>query len=158
VGAALTIPLVSTYRNIPFLFTRDFLMFSDGQFRPLSYALLAVVRTVVPADELLFWHLWLLGFVWLAAVLIYVVAARLLRQARTPATGPAAIAALLFALHPLTATAALDINQFHLLLGVVFYFAALALYLGPSQFAGARQSALRDPQGGLSVPKTANSD
>jgi tetratricopeptide (TPR) repeat protein len=133
VGAAVTIPLVSTYRTIPFLFTRDFLMFSDGQFRPLSYALLAAVRTVVPAEQLLFWHLWLLGFVWLAAVLIYVVAARLLRLTGMPATGPAAIAAFLFALHPLTATAALDVNQFHLLLGVVFYLAALAFYVGPGQ-------------------------
>jgi len=139
-GAAVDIPLVSSYRSIPFLFTRDFLMFTDGQFRPLSYALLAALRTVVPAEQRLFWHLWLLGFVWLAAALVYVVAARLLRAARLPATGPAGLAALLFALHPLTATAALDINQFHLLLGLVFYLAALALYLGPGLFAGARQS------------------
>ena len=159
--SALAIPLVSTYRNIPLLFTRDFLMFTDGQFRPLSSALLAAVRTAVPADGALFWHLWLLGFVWVAALLIYVVAARLLRDARLAATTPATVAALLFALHPLTATLALDINHFHLLLGLVFYLAVLALYLGPgshlsgppcregsgARFAGAPSARADGPDG-----------
>jgi len=124
--STLDIALVSTYRNVPFFFTRDFLMFSQGQFRPLSYALLAVVRTFVPADRPLFWHLWLLGFHWFAALLVFVVAYRWLRRWL-----PAALAALLYALDPLGSVVVTDINQFHLLLGLVFYLGALACYLRP---------------------------
>lgn len=124
--SALRIPLVSSYRNIPFFFTRDFLMFSDGQFRPLSYAVLAAMRTVVPADRPLFWHLWLLGFHWLAAVLMFVVARRLLGRWL-----PAALGAGVYALHPLGSVVVTDVNQFHLLLGLVFYLGALACYLRP---------------------------
>ncbi len=132
--SALRIPLVSSYRNIPFFFTRDFLMFSEGQFRPLSYAVLAAVRTVVPADRPLFWHLWLLGFHWLAAVLMFVVARRLLaRTVPVIRLVGAALGAGVYALHPLGSVVVTDVNQFHLLLGLVFYLGALACYLRPVQ-------------------------
>lgn len=123
---ALRLGLVSHYQNIPRLFTRDFLMFSDGQFRPLGYAVLAAVRTVVPAEARLFWHLWLLGFHWLAALLLYLLARRLLGRVL-----PAALAAGLYALHPLASVVVVDVNRFHLLLGLVFYLAALLCCVRP---------------------------
>ena len=135
-GSTLQVGLVSHYRNIPGLFTRDFLMFSDGQFRPLGYAVLAAVRTAVPADARLFWHLWLLGFHWLAAVLLFVLVRRLLGRVL-----PAALAAGLYALHPLASVVVLDVNQFHLLLGMVFYLGALVCYVRPGRTTRGAQAA-----------------
>jgi hypothetical protein len=70
-ASILRLPLLSWWRNVPLIFSRDFLMFSEGQFRPLSYALLAVVRTFIGPDNLLFWHVWLLAFHWLNTILVF---------------------------------------------------------------------------------------
>jgi len=117
-------PLVCSYRNVPGFFTRDFLMFSEGQFRPLGYAVLATVRGWVPADRLTFWHTWLVGVHWLTALLVFVVARRLLARA-----WPAAVAAGVYVLHPLASVVVNDVNEFHLLLGSLLYLGALACYL-----------------------------
>ena len=92
----LRLSLVSHYRNIPTLFTRDFMIFTDGQYRPFSYALVAAVRGFVPADNTLFWHLWLVGFHALNAVLVFAVARRFARK-----VFPAFVAGAVFAAHPL---------------------------------------------------------
>lgn len=56
-SSILRLPLLSWWRNVPVIFSRDFLVFSEGQFRLLSYGLLAVVRTFVGTEHGLFWHL-----------------------------------------------------------------------------------------------------
>lgn len=117
-------PLLSQWKNLPLIFSRDFLMFSDGQFRPLSYALIALVRTFVRADNVLFWHLWMLAFHWLNAVLVFVLVRHYARH-----LGSAILAAGLFGFHPLASVVVHRIGSFHYLLGLMFYLSALCTYL-----------------------------
>lgn len=120
----LELPQLSWWKNIPLIFSRHFLVFSDGQFRPLSYALLAAVRTVVPADSVPFWRLWSWAFHWLNALLVFALVRRFSKRAES-----AFFAALLFAWHPLASVAVNQINHFHYLLGVTFYLGTLHAYL-----------------------------
>ena len=120
----LRIPLVSTWRNVPTIFSQNFMIFTEGQFRPMSYALLAVVRTWVPAEGTTFWHAWLAGFHALNSVLVFLVAAHVARKL------PAALAAgALFAAHPMIALFANHMNAFPYVLAGTFYLATLACYL-----------------------------
>ena len=120
----LRLPLSSSWKNIPLIFSRDFLMFSDGQFRPLSYALLASVRTLVGPEHVLFWHIWLLVFHGLNAVLIFVLVRQFSKR-----LGGAVLASLVFGLHPLASVVVNTINYFHYVLGLSFYLGALCCYL-----------------------------
>ena len=47
----LRLPLLSHGKHIPKIFTRDFMLFTEGRYRPLSYALIALVRTIVRGDN-----------------------------------------------------------------------------------------------------------
>ncbi len=123
-GSVLHLPVLSWWRNLPLIFSRDFLMFTDGQFRPLSYALLAVVRTFVSPENVVFWHLWLLLFHFLNAMLVFLVARHFAKH-----TGSAILASLVFGLHPLAAVVVNNINYFHYVLGLTFYLSALWCYL-----------------------------
>ena len=46
-ASAIRLPLVSHVRNVGTLFHRDFTFFTDGQYRPFGYVVLATLRTVV---------------------------------------------------------------------------------------------------------------
>ncbi|MCK5526991.1 MAG: hypothetical protein KAJ05_07575, partial [Candidatus Latescibacteria bacterium] len=120
----LSLPLLSWWKNVPLIFSRDFLMFTEGQFRPLSYALLAVVRTFIGADHVLFWHGWLLAFHGLNAILVFVLVRRFSKRLWS-----AGLAALFFAFHPVSSVVANDINSFHFMLGLSFYLGSLCCYL-----------------------------
>ncbi len=122
--SVLRLPLLSSWKNLPLIFSRDFLMFTDGQFRPMSYALLAAVRTFVPVENVLFWHLWLLAFHGLNALLIFVLVRRFSKHPWS-----AVLAAAVFALHPLSSLVINDINAFHYVLGLTFYLGALCSFL-----------------------------
>ena len=122
--SVLRLPLLSSWRNIPFIFSRDFLMFTDGQFRPLSYALLAAVHTFFGVENVLFWHLWLLAFHGLNAFLVFVLVRRFSKHPWS-----AGLAAAVFALHPLSSLVINDINTFHYVLGWTCYLGALCCYL-----------------------------
>ncbi len=123
-SSMLQLPLLSWWKNLPLIFSRDFLVFSEGQFRPLSYALLSVVRTFIGTENLLFWHVWLLAFHWLNAILVFV-----LVQHFSKHTGSAVLAAAVFGLHPLASVMVSQINYFHYLLGLTFYLSVLCCYL-----------------------------
>ncbi len=116
-------PLLSHAGNIPAIFSKDFLLFTSGQFRPLSYALLAVVRSIIPTDNLLFWHMWLLGFHAANSLLVFA----LIRQF-TPRLLPALVGTSAFALHPLGSVLVNDINQFYMLAGLTLCLGILNLY------------------------------
>ena len=120
----LHLPLISSWRHLPAVFTADFMMFTDGQYRPLAYALLALVRSAVSPEVTWFWHLWLLGFHWLNAVL-----AGALVQRLGGGRGPALFAATLVAVHPVGAVVVNDPGAFHHLLGLSFFLGALYLYV-----------------------------
>lgn len=124
----LRLPLLSWWRNLPLIFSRDFVGFTAGQFQPLGYALLAVVRTFVQPDASLFWHLWLVGFHVLNALLVFS-----LVRVFTPRTGPALLAGLVFGLHPLASVAAGQVVRFPYLLGLTFFLASLRLYMAYDQ-------------------------
>ena len=123
-GSILRLPLLAWWKNVPLIFSRDFLMFSEGQFRPLSYTLLAVVRTFVRAENALFWHIWLLAFHALNAVLLYVLVRHFSKHLWS-----AGLAALLFGLHPLISVVVNHVDSFHYILGLTFYLGAFCCYL-----------------------------
>ncbi|HIE04691.1 MAG TPA: hypothetical protein EYP61_08025, partial [Candidatus Latescibacteria bacterium] len=120
----LSLPLLSWWRNIPAIFSEDFLMFSDGQFRPFGYSLLALVRTFVGPGKVGFWHVWLLAFHWLNALLVF-----LLVRELSGRWGVGALSSLAFALHPVSSVVAGDVNYFHYILGLTFFLASLLSYV-----------------------------
>jgi len=124
----LHLPVLSHVRNAPHILSRDFLLFTSGQFRPLSYLLLAVARTFVAPEKVFFWHVWLLGFHVANTVLVFAIA-RHFTQRMTVAL----VAAGVFALHPLGTVIVNDINQFHMLLGLTLSLGALKAYLSFSR-------------------------
>jgi len=126
--SVLRVPVLSHIRNLPRIMSRDFLLFSSGQFRPLSYVLLAFVRTFVASENVLFWHIWLLAFHFVNTLLIFSIARHFARRAAVALT-----AAALFALHPLSTVIVDDINQFHLLLGLTLSLGSLKAYLSFSR-------------------------
>ena len=136
--SVLRIPLLSHWRNIPTVFSQEFMIFSDGLYRPFSYALIALLRTWVPAGCTVFWHSLLIGLHTLNVLMVFLIAKRLLRHA-----GAAGLAAAIFGFHPLVSEVANRVNNLYLLLGVTFYLAAFLFWLlfragrGPGFFAGA---------------------
>ena len=122
--SVLRLPLVSHPRNVATIFSQDFMMFTDGQFRPLGYAILATVRGFIPADDALLWHLWLAAFHALGTVLVFGVA-----RALSSKTLPALVAGAVFAVHPMTSIWANDVNRFHLLLGGTLFLGAFLAYV-----------------------------
>ncbi|MFH1007201.1 MAG: tetratricopeptide repeat protein [Candidatus Latescibacterota bacterium] len=122
--SVLRLPLLSSWHNLPTVFSRDFTMFTDGQFRPMSYAVLAAVRTFVPTENVLFWHLWLLVFHGVNAILVFLLVRRFSKHLWS-----AGLAAAIFAWHPLASVVLNDINTFHYVLGLTCYLGALGCYL-----------------------------
>ena len=122
-NSVLQLPVLSHAGNIPLIFSQDFMLFSQGQYRPLSYVILAILRTVVSANSLLFWHLLLLGVHAINVILLFALILQF-----TPRLRSAWIGATLFCLHPLCTVIVNDINQFHILLGITFCAGTLYCY------------------------------
>ncbi|MEW6359103.1 MAG: tetratricopeptide repeat protein [Planctomycetota bacterium] len=120
----LRLPLLSTWRNLPIIFSQRFMIFSDGIYRPLGYGLIAVLRTFVPAETVWFWHTILIALHGLNVWLVFRIVKHFVKH-----DGAALLAAAVFACHPLASVLANDINELHLLMGSTFYFAALACFL-----------------------------
>jgi pentatricopeptide repeat protein len=119
----LSLPLLSHAQNIPLIFSQDFLLFTSGQYRPVSYAVLAGVRTFISPDHVLFWHLWLLGFHLGNTILVFLLVRRF-----TPRLSAPFIAAAIFCLHPLCTIHINNINQFHTILGTTLCLGCLNAY------------------------------
>lgn len=124
----LRLPVLSHVRNVPHILSRDFTMFTSGQFRPLSYVFVAVARTFVAADSVLFWHVWLLAFHFVNTLLVFAIARHF-----SPRPAVALTAAGVFALHPLCTVVVNDINQFYMLLGLTLSLGCLKAYLSFSR-------------------------
>lgn len=120
----LKLPVLSHWRNCPTHFTSAFTVFSDGQYRPLSYALIACVRAFVPLDQVRVWQLWFLGWHALNSLLLFSVARNLLKS-----DCGALAAAALFAVHPLGAHLTQPARHFHYLLGLALSLGALRCYM-----------------------------
>ncbi|MEW6238552.1 MAG: tetratricopeptide repeat protein [Candidatus Omnitrophota bacterium] len=119
----LSAPPVSYAGDIPLILSRDFTAYTDGQYRPLSYILLAAARTFISADNILFWRLWMLGFHALNAALVFSIV-RLFSECALVSL----FAAAAFALHPLCTAVVNDIDQFHILLGLTFTLLSMNSY------------------------------
>jgi tetratricopeptide (TPR) repeat protein len=120
----LRLPLLSWYGNIPRIFNPDFMMFTEGQYRPLSYALLAILRTFVSADNVLFYHAFFVAFHALNAMLVFAVARLFVRHLLG-----AFLAAGLFAAHPLASVFVNDVYHFHYVLATTFYLIAFLCHV-----------------------------
>ncbi|HUV39700.1 MAG TPA: hypothetical protein VMY39_08790, partial [Planctomycetota bacterium] len=116
-------PVVSTWRNLPVIFSRSFMIHTDGQYRPMSYGLLAVVRTWVSADHTVFWHAWLAAFHALGAMLVFLLVMHFSRK-----TWAALVAGCLFAVHPMTVLYTSHMNTFVYVLAGTLYLATLFAY------------------------------
>lgn len=136
--SALRLPLVSTWRNVRAIFSPEFMIHTEGQYRPLSYALLAAARTFVPADNVLFWHAWLVLFHVANALLLFAVARQFASR-----TASALFAAAFFLVHPLASVFANEVNPFHYVLGLTFYLGTFLAFVRfartgrPAAFAAA---------------------
>jgi len=126
--SVLRLPVLSHARNVPHIVSRDFTLFTSGQFRPLSYVLLVVARTFVAADSILFWHVWLLSFHFVNTLLVLSIARHF-----SPRPAVVLTAAAVFGLHPLCTVIVNDINQFYMLLGLTLSLGSLKAYLSFSR-------------------------
>ncbi len=120
----LRLPLLSHGKHVPRIFSQHFMAFTGGRYRPLPYALLALTRTFIPADNVVFWHVWLLAFHVLNALLVYAVARHF-----TDREGPAVLALGVFLLHPLASVFGHQIDLFPDILGGSFYLGTFLCYL-----------------------------
>ena len=123
-GDVLHLPLLSWWRNAPRILSADFTMFTDGQYRPGSYLLLALLRSFVSPGSVTFWHLLQVGLHLGNAALVGLVIHRLTGRRTGSLFG-----ALVFALHPLATVVVNDIGSFHHLAGATCLSAALWAYL-----------------------------
>jgi len=119
----LRLPLLSGWHNGRVIFSSFFTSYTDAQYRPLSYFALAALRTAVPLESARVWQLCLLAFQALNVVLVYGVAKML-----TDRVAGGAVAAALFALHPLGAVMVNHVAHFHHLLGLSFFLGSLLSY------------------------------
>ena len=120
----LRLPLLGHWRNVPLIFSSHFTAFSEGQYRPLSYALLAAGRTLASPANVRFWQACLLGLQAINVLLVYAVARSLLRS-----HWPAAVSAALFALHPLASIVVHHIDHFRYALGLALCLGSLHCYV-----------------------------
>lgn len=109
----LRLPLLSYWRNLPVVFSAFFTSFTDAHYRPLSYALLAVLRTFVPLDRTWFWQLVPLAFQTLNVVLVFA-----LLRGLAGRVWPAAAGAAVFALHPLGSVVEHHVVHLHYVAGL----------------------------------------
>ena len=116
-------PLLSYIRNAPYLFTQDFMLYTTGQFRPISYVILAAARTFVSLEKVWFWHGLLLAFHILNTLLLLAVVKHF-----TTRISAAFVAAAVFALHPLATTVVNDVDRFYMLAGLALTLASLKSY------------------------------
>ena len=123
-GTLLRQPLLSHWGNVPAIFSPFFTSFTDGQYRPLSYAMLAAARTFAPLGTTRLWQLWILAFQALNVLLVYGLARSLAGSA-----WQAFAAAALFALHPLASVMVNHVEHFHCILGLTFFLGAFLAHV-----------------------------
>ncbi|HIE04822.1 MAG TPA: tetratricopeptide repeat protein, partial [Candidatus Latescibacteria bacterium] len=122
--SVLRLPLLSWWGNVPIIFSRDFLMFTGGHFRPLGYAVLASLRTFFPADATWFWRTLFFLVHFFNVILAFHIFEKFARR-----TSAALLAAFVFALHPIGSVVFGRAGNFHYLLGTTFLLGSLNLYL-----------------------------
>lgn len=122
--SVLNLALVSHCKNIPLIFSRDFLLFTSGQYRPIGYALLSIARTFVSPNHPVFWHLWLIAFHVMNAVLLFILVRHF-----TSRLSISFMAATLFCIHPLCTIHVNAIDRFHFILGSALSLGVLNAYI-----------------------------
>ncbi len=117
-------PVLSWWRNIPTVFSRDFTIHTEGRYRPLAYAIVALVRTWTAANDAPVWRMLLVLIHAGNAYMVFLVSRKVVKGR------PAALfAAIIFALHPLGSIVVNDPVNIHLLLGTSFFLGASVAYL-----------------------------
>ncbi len=124
----LQIPILSHWGNIPAIVSPDFLVHTDGQYRPFPYLIVAVLRTIVPNDFYSVWHFFLFIFHAANTLLIFLIARHFSQHLDV-----SWIAAAVFAFHPLGTLLVHDINQIHLLIGLTLSLGFLSMYFSFSE-------------------------
>jgi tetratricopeptide (TPR) repeat protein len=123
-ASVLKLPVLSSWRHLGDVFTSPFTNFTEGQYRPLGYAVLATLRSFISPDRVLFWHLLLVAVWALDAMLVLAIARRFTSRILV-----ALVAAGVFLLNPLNVVFAHQVNNFYMSLATAFYLAAFLFYL-----------------------------
>lgn len=105
------------------IFTDRLMLTTHGEYRPLGYALFALINSVMPRGVFVPWHVLLIGIHAATAVIIYLMLQMLVRP--LSALGLAAIYLVLPMFVPLVN----DVNMIYVLWGLLFSGATLWLYL-----------------------------
>ncbi len=120
----LRFPEVAGAKHLPEIFSADFTKRTQGQYAPLPYAMLALPRTIVPAQNAWFWPAWLAAFHILNGLLVYWIARRFLRDPWSPV-----VAAAVFLLHPAASAFLSQPNLFPAGVATTCWLGGLACYL-----------------------------
>lgn len=105
------------------VFTREFLLATHGEYRPLGYALFALVNRFMPEDGQMGWHVLLIGMHVVSVLFVFLTLHMLVRDAR------AALTAAVYAIHPVLAPLVNDINTIYFLWGLLFSAITIWLFL-----------------------------
>ena len=115
--------LLRNSRLLPKIFTGEFLLTTYGEYRPLGYALFALIRGAAPREGFLIWHVLLIGIHVLSAILVFVMMRMLLRDTM------ALVLSAAYLLHPLFGPVVNDLNMIYFLWGLLFSVMTLWLFL-----------------------------
>ena len=108
---------------LPKIFSKELLQTTYGEYRPLGYALFAVINRVMPRDACWPWHVVMLGIHFLAAAAVLLLLRLLVRDVIAVAL------AGLYMLHPLFTPILNDVNVIYFAWGMLFSVLTLWLYL-----------------------------
>ena len=115
--------MLRSYRLFPKIFTSEFLLASYGEYRPLGYALFALINGVMPQDTYWTWHLVLIAIHLVSAALVFLTLRMLVRN--MIAAGLAAT----YLVHPMFVPVVNDVNVIYLLWGLLFSITTVYLFL-----------------------------
>jgi len=121
--------VLKSLRLLPVIFSNKFLVTSYGEYRPLGYALFALINSFMPDKAYVAWRVILIAMHTLTALLVFGIV-RLLLGARPAQGGAFALGvAALYLAHPAFAPLVNDVNLIYFLWGLLFSALTLWLYL-----------------------------
>ena len=113
--------MVQSFPLLPKLFCRSFLLSTYGEYRPAGYALLALVRRILPWDSGVAWHGALIALHLLTALIVFLTLRMLVSDWAASALSAA------YLVHPILVFLVNNVNQMYFLWGLCF--SALTLWL-----------------------------
>lgn len=118
----LNISLLQSYKLFPQIFTTEFSIHTLGEYRPITYALVSLLRNFTNSSNYLAWHFFLIGIQILNALIVFLILKELINKITS------AFFSLLFLVHPFFSFLVNDLNKLYILLGIEFILFTLLFY------------------------------